>query len=66
MKFDVGETNREKTYCANGHDFNEENTYYYTGKDGYFRRQCLPCKKKTSRESKRRTRARQRRQALSN
>jgi len=33
--------NARKTYCKNGHPFNEENTINY--KDG--RRQCRPCKK---------------------
>lgn len=34
-----------RTHCARGHEFNQENTYNYLGKDGFMRRQCRICKR---------------------
>ena len=40
-KNNVGWKNRKKTHCVNGHEYNEENTYYYKNK-----RDCKICSKK--------------------
>jgi len=32
------------TQCINGHEFTEQNTYWYTKSDGKIRRQCRECK----------------------
>jgi hypothetical protein len=33
------------THCPHGHEYNEENTYFYTKKDGSFQRMCRTCRK---------------------
>lgn len=37
------QTRREKPCCKRGHLFNEENTYWYTAKDGSVHRNCKTC-----------------------
>ena len=35
--------NRDWTHCKHGHEFTSENTYTWTGKAGYSRRDCREC-----------------------
>lgn len=41
--------NADKTHCRNGHPYNDENTYYYTRKNGSKERHCRECTRKTKR-----------------
>lgn len=34
-----------RTHCSNGHEWTEENTYWYTHPDGYELRKCRQCGK---------------------
>jgi hypothetical protein len=43
---------RAATHCQNGHEFSSDNTYWYQG-----RRSCRECRRKTTRESAARRRA---------
>lgn len=42
-KATIGDRNREKVFCPQGHEYSPENTRLYTGKDGYTRRYCIAC-----------------------
>lgn len=44
--------NSKKTHCLNGHEFNNENTYWFKNKYGMMRK-CIPCAKKRSYDSRR-------------
>jgi hypothetical protein len=37
--------NSAKTHCANGHEFTEQNTYWWTDPDGYRTRHCVTCRR---------------------
>lgn len=38
-----------KTHCSKGHRYTEATTYWWTDRDGYRCRFCLPCRAETSR-----------------
>ena len=48
----TGGPNREKTHCAQGHEYTPENTYI---RPGTTHRHCRTCRRTWSRESKRRS-----------
>ncbi len=39
----TGQWQAAKTHCPAGHEYNDENTYRYTRRDGTHERQCKPC-----------------------
>ncbi len=52
----VGENNRSKTHCRNGHELTPDNTYTYERR-GWLERQCKVCHKAASLRHKRKKRA---------
>jgi hypothetical protein len=45
----VSAVNSRKTHCVHGHPFDDENTYWRTGRNGRRWRQCRSCAKNTQR-----------------
>lgn len=52
---DRGKYQRERTHCAKGHPFDEENTYRY--KDNVWKRGCVICRRFSAKMAARRSRA---------
>ena len=52
-------TARLRTHCARGHEFSPENTRIVQ-RNGNPTRQCIPCKRRSARESKMRAKAKKR------
>jgi hypothetical protein len=46
--------NTDKQFCIHGHEFTEENTYWYKKPDGKMRRMCRECARIRDKETKRR------------
>jgi hypothetical protein len=52
----AGDWQRNKTHCAQGHEYTEQNTYPVVAKNGRLHRVCLTCKRARARTTSRRRR----------